>query len=68
MSNFSTAKPHKAEVAKKVDLPACPDMAKRPRGIKKAQSHFLISVLQKQTPMLLYCCRTNDVQSDKVLR
>jgi hypothetical protein len=29
--NFSKAKPHKAEVAEKVDLPACPDIAKRPR-------------------------------------
>jgi hypothetical protein len=30
--NFSKAKPHKAEVAEKVDLPACPDIAKRLRG------------------------------------
>jgi hypothetical protein len=51
--NFSKAKFHKAAVAEKVDLPACPDIAKRPRGIKGAQSHFFVSVLQKETPMSL---------------
>jgi hypothetical protein len=30
--NFSKAKPHKAVVAEKVDLSACPDIVKRPRG------------------------------------
>ena len=30
--NFCKATPRKAAVAEKVDLPACPDIAKRPRG------------------------------------
>jgi hypothetical protein len=42
-----------AAIAEKVDLPACPHIAKRPRRVKQAQSHFLISALQKQNPMAL---------------
>jgi hypothetical protein len=30
--NFSKAKLYKSAVAEKVDLSACPDIAKRPRG------------------------------------
>jgi hypothetical protein len=30
--NFCIAKPHKAEVAEKVDLPACPDIMQRAMG------------------------------------
>ena len=62
MSNFGTAKPHKEEVAKKVDLSAFraggspsrrPARTERkdPGAVKEAQSHFFVSVLQKETPM-----------------